>query len=152
MYERVTEGFGMDELVKAAWALSDPTRVRVLNLLMQRECCVCEVMDILGISQVNASRYCNALKEAGFLDVRRDGRWRHYSIPSQLSSPVLKNMLRAIEESAVTNSLLLEDKRRLRCSGRRCLVPSPTPDMCEACNERIELAATTAVRTPSRRS
>ncbi len=142
----------MDELVKAARALSDPTRVRVLNLLMQRECCVCEVMDILGISQVNASRYCNSLKDAGFLDVRRDGRWRHYSITSKLSSPALKNMLRAVEESVVADSLLAEDKRRLRCSGRRCVVPSPTPDMCDACNERVGLTATTAVRTPPRRS
>ncbi len=142
----------MDELVKAARALSDPTRVRVLNLLMQRECCVCEVMDILGISQVNASRYCNALKDAGFLDVRRDGRWRHYSISSQLSSPALKNLLRAVEESAVADSVLLEDKRRLRCSGRRCLLPSPTPDMCDACNERIERASTAAVRILPRRS
>ena len=128
--------------MKAARALSDPTRVRVLHLLLQRECCVCEVMDVLGISQVNASRYCNALKDAGLLDVRRDGRWRHYSISSQLNSAALKDMLHAVDESARSDPQLLEDKRRLLCSGRRCIVPSPTPDMCDACNARVAPAET----------
>ena len=127
----------MDSLIRAARALSDPTRVRVLHMLMQRECCVCEVMDVLGISQVNASRYCNALKDAGFLDVRRDGRWRHYSISAQLNSPALKDMLHAVKESARSDAVLFEDKRRLLCSGRRCVVPSPTADMCDACNSRV---------------
>jgi ArsR family transcriptional regulator, arsenate/arsenite/antimonite-responsive transcriptional repressor len=132
----------MDSLVRAARALSDPTRVRVLHMLMQRECCVCEVMDVLGISQVNASRYCNALKDAGFLDVRRDGRWRHYSISSQLNSPALKDMLHAVAESASSDPQLREDKSRLLGSGRRCVVPSPTPDMCDACNARLAPSAT----------
>ncbi|MBN1152141.1 MAG: winged helix-turn-helix transcriptional regulator [Dehalococcoidia bacterium] len=136
----------MDELVRAAQALSDPTRVRVLNLMIQRECCVCEVMDVLGISQVNASRYCNALKDAGFLEVRRDGRWRHYSVSPQLNSPSLKNMLHAVEELASTDPQLLQDVRRLLCSGRRCIVPSPTPDMCDACNARVAVAGTTTKR------
>jgi len=63
----------MDELVKAAKSLSDPQRVRVLNLLMQRECCVCQVMEALGISEVNASRYCHALLDAGFLKMHKEG-------------------------------------------------------------------------------
>jgi DNA-binding transcriptional ArsR family regulator len=40
----------MRELVKAFKALSDETRLRILNLLLERECCVCEVMQALDIS------------------------------------------------------------------------------------------------------
>jgi ArsR family transcriptional regulator, arsenate/arsenite/antimonite-responsive transcriptional repressor len=46
----------MHGLIKAVKSLSDETRLRMLNLLLQRECCVCEVMQVLDISQTRASR------------------------------------------------------------------------------------------------
>jgi ArsR family transcriptional regulator len=39
----------MRDLVEAAKALADETRLRILNLLLERECCVCEVMQVLEI-------------------------------------------------------------------------------------------------------
>ncbi len=109
----------MDELVKAARCLSDPARIRVLNLLMQRECCVCEVMDVLNISQVNASRYCNALRDAGFLNVRRDGRWKHYSVAFDTCSPSLIDMLDAVKQAAQGDVVCMQDRLRLATARRR---------------------------------
>jgi ArsR family transcriptional regulator len=111
----------MDELVKAAKSLSDPARVRVLNLLMQRECCVCEVMDVLGISQVNASRYCTSLKDAGFLKMHKEGRWKHYSVDLEACSPSLREMLDSVRQTALHAPVLGEDVQRLAvCSRRGC--------------------------------
>jgi len=109
----------MDELVKAARCLSDPTRVRVLHLLTQRECCVCEVMDVLGISQVNASRCCNALKEAGFLKMRKDGRWKLFSVQHEGVSPAIRDMLAAVNNAAANDARTVEDRRRLMLARRR---------------------------------
>jgi len=109
----------MDELVKAARSLSDPARVRVLHLLMQRECCVCEVMDVLGISQVNASRYCNTLRDAGFLTMRKDGRWKHYTVDRDALSPALRDMLDAVSEAASGDAVAVADRERLRIARRR---------------------------------
>jgi ArsR family transcriptional regulator len=109
----------MDQLVRAARAISDPTRVRVLNLLMQRECCVCEVMDVLRISQVNASRYCNALKDAGFLKLRKEGRWKHYSVDRDSCPALLRDMLEAVRRGAEQDSACLQDRRRLTSAKRR---------------------------------
>ncbi len=103
----------MDEIIKAAKSLSDPARVRVLNVLLQRECCVCEVMDALDISQVNASRYCNTLKESGFLKMHKEGRWKHYSVDWNGLAPSLKHMLEAVREAAVESPLAIEDRKRL---------------------------------------
>lgn len=103
----------MDEIVKAAKSLSDPARVRVLNLLTQRERCVCEVMDVMGISQVNASRYCNTLREAGFLKMHKEGRWKHYSVDWDGLTPSLKYMLEAVRKAAVESPLAIEDRKRL---------------------------------------
>jgi len=56
----------MGQLTRAAQALSDETRLRILNVLMVHECCVCEVMQALGISQTRASRNLKILDDAGF--------------------------------------------------------------------------------------
>ena len=63
----------MRDVIKATKALSDETRLRVLNLLLERDCCVCEVMQALDISQSNASRNLAALYDAGFLARRKEG-------------------------------------------------------------------------------
>ena len=109
----------MNEFVRAAQALSDPTRVRVLYLLMQRECCVCEVMDVLGISQANASRYCNTLKDAGFLVLRREGRWKHYFVDRDQCPAPLRDMLEAVRQTAESDEACKLDKRRLASARRR---------------------------------
>jgi len=103
----------MDELVRAAKTLSDPARVRVLNLLMQRECCVCEVMDVLNISQVNASRYCSALRDAGFLTMHKEGRWKHYAVDWDGCSPVLSDLLASVKKSGDIDPVAIEDRHRL---------------------------------------
>jgi ArsR family transcriptional regulator len=114
------EGEAMDELVRAARSLGDEQRVRVLNLLMQRECCVCEVMQALDISQVNASRYCHALQDAGFVRMRKEGRWRHYRVDRDCV-PALRDMMQAVQDAARTEPVLRADVARLsktrRCSG-----------------------------------
>ena len=111
----------MDELVRAAKSLSDSARVRVLNLLMQRECCVCEVMDVLGISQVNASRYCTSLKDAGFLKMHKEGRWRHYSVDIDACPVSLRDMLDSVHQTSLHDPVLQDDVRRLSTCSRRCV-------------------------------
>ena len=109
----------MDELVRAAKCLGDSARVRVLNLLMQRECCVCEVMDVLGISQVNASRYCTSLNDAGFLKMHKEGRWKHYRVDFDACSPSLRDMLDSVQKTALHDPVLEDDVRRLALCRRR---------------------------------
>ena len=70
----------MKEIVKAFKALSDETKLRVLNVLMERECCVCEVMQALDISESKASRNLSTLYDAGFLKLKKEGLWSLYSL------------------------------------------------------------------------
>jgi ArsR family transcriptional regulator len=58
--------------------LSDPTRLRLLNLLACGETCVCELTDTLRVVQPKVSRHLARLKRAGLVDARRDGKWMHY--------------------------------------------------------------------------
>ncbi len=70
----------MSDTVKVFKALSDGTRLRILNVLLERECCVCEVMQVLGISQPSASRHLSILHGARLLKARKEGIWMHYAI------------------------------------------------------------------------
>ena len=59
-------------------ALSDRTRLRLLNLLAQGEICVCYFTEILGAPQPTISRHLAYLRRAGLVETRRDGKWIHY--------------------------------------------------------------------------
>jgi ArsR family transcriptional regulator len=61
-------------------ALSDPTRIRILELLRRGELCVCELMASLNIRQSLLSFHLKTLKSTGLVMDRKDGRWVHYSI------------------------------------------------------------------------
>ena len=61
-------------------ALSDRTRLRLLNLMNGREVCVCYFVEILKQSQPKVSRHLAYLRKAGVVSARREGKWMHYSI------------------------------------------------------------------------
>jgi ArsR family transcriptional regulator len=89
----------MHDVIKAFKALSDETRLRILNLLLQRECCVCEVMQALNISQTRASRNLSVLHEAGFLKLRKEGLWSPYSVSDRKDEEWLKTLLAAVGQA-----------------------------------------------------
>lgn len=70
----------MDELLQVFKALSDETRLRIMNLLYERELCVCDVMETLKITQAKASRHLTYLKNAGLVKDRKHAQWVYYSI------------------------------------------------------------------------
>ena len=61
-------------------ALSDETRLGVLEMLKGGERCVCELQDELDAAQSRLSFHLKVLKEAGLLTDRKEGRWVYYSI------------------------------------------------------------------------
>ncbi len=69
--------YNLEEILKA---LSDGTRLRILNLLYEGELCVCDVMEVLEISQAKASRHLIYLKNAGLAKDRKQAQWAYYSL------------------------------------------------------------------------
>ena len=104
----------MRDLVKVMKSLSDETRLRILNLILERECCVCEVMQVLGISQSTASRGLSALDDAGFLKRRREGIWAFFSIDTESMAEYYSEVIMAVKEALEGNKLYQSDRERLR--------------------------------------
>lgn len=76
---------GDDEAKAAAAvfrALSDPARVRIVNLLATSSgpVCICELIEPIGLSQPTISHHMKKLVDAGLLEREQDGKWAHYSI------------------------------------------------------------------------
>ena len=108
----------MQDLIKALKALSDETRLRMLNILLKKECCVCEVTQALDISQSRASRNLGILQEAGFLKTRRDRSWIVYSVDWETANEHAISLTKLIKESHVSSETLRQDKERLKRAKR----------------------------------
>ena len=108
----------MRDLVKGFKALSDETRLRILNLLLERECCVCEVMQALEISQTRASRNLGALYDAGFLKLRKDGLWSLYSIDHGGMKEHFSDLVEVVRKGLEGNEVVALDGERLRKAER----------------------------------
>jgi len=108
----------MRDAIKAFKALSDETRLRILNILMERECCVCEVMQALDISQTRASRNLAALYDAGFLKLRKDGLWSLYSIDNLGIQDYQYDLVQAVTKALAGNEVVVMDHERLKKAER----------------------------------
>jgi ArsR family transcriptional regulator len=60
-------------------ALSDPTRVRIVNLVARGPVCACELNE-LGVSQPTVSHHLKKLTEAGLLEREQRGKWAFFSL------------------------------------------------------------------------
>jgi ArsR family transcriptional regulator len=100
-------------------ALSDPTRLRLLNLMDGREVCVCYFVEILKQSQPKISRHLAYLRNAGIVSARREGKWMHYRIerPEDLGAAAI---LDATLASFRVDREMQSDLARL---GRACCEP-----------------------------
>jgi ArsR family transcriptional regulator, arsenate/arsenite/antimonite-responsive transcriptional repressor len=114
----------MYNLVKAMKALSDDTRLRIMNIIFERECCVCEVMQALEISQTRASRNLTMLYDAGFLKLRKEGLWSLYSLNTEEMPEYSTKLVEAVKSALAGNKVAENDRQRLKKavrSGTGCL-------------------------------
>lgn len=75
-----TVDFSSNIVVTGFHALSDPLRVKVLDLLRDRELCVCDLCEVLNVTQSKLSFHLKTLKEAKLVKARQEGRWIYYSL------------------------------------------------------------------------
>jgi len=84
-------------------AFADATRLRLLNLLLDGELCVCDLCEVLGEIQPKISRHLAYLRRVDLVTVRKQGKWKFYAVterPSGLERTLLdcvKSCLREID-------------------------------------------------------
>ena len=114
----------LDREVTLMKACADPTRLRILFLLSERELCVCELVAALEMPQGKVSRHLGHLRHAGVVVDRRDGTWVHYRLAAP-DSPLMRTLVAYISAECETQPLAAADLRRLKRLGSAGALCSP---------------------------
>ncbi len=96
-------------------AVSDTTRLRILNLLLAGELCVCDIVAALDILQPTASRHLAYLRKTGLVTGRKEGVWAYYQL-AEISTDFEACLRQCIECCVHMMPRLAKDAQRL--SGR----------------------------------
>src|SRR4051812_22601971 len=78
----------LDRAARLFHALSDRTRLSILQRLRMGERCVCDLTDALDAAQSRLSFHLKVLKDAGLVSDRREGRWMYYTLNVETLSEV----------------------------------------------------------------
>ena len=100
----------MKDVVQLHQALSDETRVRLLLVLRVRSFCVCELTELLNLSQTNISKHLSKLRDWGFVETNRRERFIEYSVVQNDS--YLENALMLLERELDHHPILTIDRQR----------------------------------------
>ena len=111
-------------------ALADPTRLRILALLVEGEVCVCEIHDTLRVPQPTASRHLAYLRRTGLVEARREATWMHYRLADV--DPVVRGIVQHAAHAMSHVKDATRDRRRFEnCCGRAvAVVEAPHAPCC----------------------
>ena len=117
----------MRDVVKIFKALADPTRLRIMLMLRQRELCVCELMSILEMEQSRVSHHMRILRDAGIAEDIREGRWIIYRVPAAAAG-IVEDLFAGAGRGRIEGSdEAAEDARKLEA----CLRENIRSRVCE---------------------
>lgn len=104
----------MRELLSIAKALSDESRLRALVSIKDGELCLCQIIQVLGLSPATVSKHMDVLERAGLVRRRRQGKWRYYSLNDHPTSSPTRSALKWVFEQLPKDPRLAEDARKTR--------------------------------------
>jgi ArsR family transcriptional regulator, arsenate/arsenite/antimonite-responsive transcriptional repressor len=115
----------LKKLTKILKALADESRLRIVALLKERNClCVCEITEIIGLSQPTISSHLKKLQDAEVITCSKDGLWVNYNLDDNMEKEVKKLLESAVqilsEDEGIKSDILksLDINREMIC--KRC--------------------------------
>lgn len=105
----------MRDLEKLFKGLADVTRLRILNLLLHGELCVCDVQHVVGALQPNISRHLTYLKNSGLVLDRRDGPRICYRLAEPMDS-ARRQLFSFLQAAFLDDPAFSDDARKLRAA------------------------------------
>jgi DNA-binding transcriptional ArsR family regulator len=119
MLDEVTE-HPVQDLLAITKALSDETRVRALLTVRDGELCLCQIIDVLGLSPSTVSKHMSVLQQAGLVHRRKEGKWHFYRLADD-GDGAATAALRWVLEALKRDPTIREDARNTRAVRRRDL-------------------------------
>ena len=97
-----------------AKALGDESRVRALLCVKDGELCLCQLIDVLGLSPATVSKHMNLLYQAGLVERRKEGKWHYYRMAGADAHPSVRRALDWVVAELDRNPSIRDDVRRIR--------------------------------------
>jgi ArsR family transcriptional regulator len=106
----------IEKVEKILKALGDRSRLRIINMLGEKSLCVCEITEVLKLSQSTVSGHLRVLKDAGLVEDEKDGLWVEYHLcrDEQFNSGILDLVLDALESDRE-----MEEEREMALQANR---------------------------------
>lgn len=96
--------------------LGDKTRLTIMGLIKNGECCVCEFVEVLQMSQPSISQHLRKLRDAGLVKEQRRGQWIFYSLnTSHVTYPIIQQILEQIPNQKEKLRALEDAGLRIQC-------------------------------------
>ena len=101
----------MEQLINLFKVLSDETRLRLMSLLIKRDFCVCELTEILEVSQPKISKHLSKLRDLGFVETHKSARFVYYRMA--IDDVLLNPFLSLLSDTAESDETLKKDASRV---------------------------------------
>jgi len=97
----------LDQIAERFRVLAEPTRLRILNVLLDGERTVSELVEETGLNQANVSKHLGLLRSSSFVDRRKEGLYAYYSVADPSVGVLCEVMCGRLEAQAAEQSALL---------------------------------------------
>jgi len=115
-------------LVSTFKALSDETRLKIVNLLLTHDLCVGAIAHRLGLSSSAISQHIQVLRRAGIIKGEKRGYWTHYVVERDILNTVADKLILLIKQELSPEMVCLRHS-----SGKERSRERGCKDMCEEC-------------------
>ncbi|MBU8785162.1 MULTISPECIES: ArsR/SmtB family transcription factor [Bacillus] len=105
-----------DKAAEVLKLLGDKTRLTMAAILKQRECCVCEFLEVFTMSQPSISQHLRKLRNAGLLNEEKRGQWVYYSLnPKSEFFELIDELLKHLPDQTEQIKKINASKVTARC-------------------------------------
>ncbi len=111
----------MHEFLSISKALGDESRVRALLSVKDGELCLCQIIEVLGLSPATVSKHMNILHQAGLVQRRKDGKWHFYRLADGNDRQAARGALDWTLQELEQDETIRTDAERVREVRRRDL-------------------------------
>ncbi|VAX20699.1 Arsenical resistance operon repressor [hydrothermal vent metagenome] len=104
----------MFDFLMVVKALADENRIRALLALRDGELCVCDIIELLDLAPSTVSKHLSILRQARFIDGRKDGRWMYYRLAGKSAPPYVQDAIEWVCGSLSKDAVAKKDARKIK--------------------------------------
>ncbi|KIL43354.1 ArsR family transcriptional regulator [Jeotgalibacillus alimentarius] len=111
------EAMSIDKASTALKLMGDKTRLTMLRILADHDCCVCEFVEIFQMSQPSVSQHVRKMKDIGMIKEQRKGQWIVYSLNESFEGyEMIRIILNQLPAQDHHLEQLIEKGKRVSCN------------------------------------